>query len=204
MKKLYKDVEKYYTKKIKKFGPTPKGVDWNGEKSQLIRFRKLAKILTSKISSLNDIGCGYGKFSEYINNNYKNIEYRGYDISRTMIDEAIKLYPHQKFFKISNLNKIQIADFSIASGIFNVRLNFTKSEWLSYIFSTLNELNSKSKKGFSFNILTKNCDKEYMKKKLYYADPLVLLNYCKVNFSNNVVLIDDYKLYEFTILVKKE
>ena len=57
---------------------------------------------------------------------------------------------------------------------------------------------------FSFNILTKYSEKNYMQDHLYYADPLFFFDYCKQNFSKNVSLIHDYNLYEFTILVKKK
>ncbi|MBM3138043.1 MAG: class I SAM-dependent methyltransferase, partial [Chloroflexi bacterium] len=30
-----------------------------------------------------------------------------------------------------------------------------------------------------------------------------LFDYCKVNFSKNVALLHDYKLYDFTIIVRK-
>jgi len=65
-------------------------------------------------------------------------------------------------------------------------------------------MNQKSKRGFSFNMLTKYSDKEYMRDDLYYADPLFILDFCKRNFSKNVSLLHDYGLYEFTILVRME
>jgi len=74
---------------------------------------------------------------------------------------------------------------------------------LSYILDTLENINEKSKKGFSFNMLTKYSDKELMRGDLYYADPLFFFDYCKRNYSKEISLLHDYDLYEFTILVKK-
>ena len=203
MKKIFKNIDNYYSNKLKKYGTTPRGVDWNGERAQLIRFNQLSKVIKLNNSSLNDIGCGYGKYSEYIANHFKSIKYTGYDISKKMIDAATKLYPHNKFIHISNLEEITDADYSIASGIFNVKLQYSNSEWLSYILVSLSQLNIKSKKGFSFNILTKHANKAYMKNYLYYADPLFLFDYCVQNFSKNVTIKKNYNLYEFTILIKK-
>ena len=106
--------------------------------------------------------------------------------------------------QVDNLENIEKADYSVASGIFSVKMEHNESEWLSYILATLEQMNEKSIRGFSFNMLTKYSDKEYMKDNLYYADPLFIFDYCKRNFSKQVALLHDYGLYEFTILVKKD
>lgn len=38
---------------------------------------------------------------------------------------------------------------------------------------------------------------------LYYADPYALFDVCK-RYSNNVALLHDYDLYEFTMLVRED
>ncbi len=123
-----------------------------------------------------------------------------------MVENAINLYGTdigRVFMKIDMVEQIMKTEYIIASGIFNVKLNHNETEWLHYILSTLEVMNKKSTKGFSFNLLAKYSDKEYMRDDLYYADPLFLFDFCKRNFSKNVALLHDYNLYEFTILVKK-
>ena len=177
--KIYNDVDKYYSNKIKLFGANHKGLDWKSEESQFIRFHQLSKIIEIDNSSLNDIGCGLGDLTRYINNNFLNIKYTGYDISKVMINNATKLYPQNKFIHIKNFNKVKVADYS------------------------LKEMNLKSKKGFSFNLLSKYSDKHYMKENLFYASPLFFFDYCISKFSKNICLKHDYNLYEFTVLVRK-
>ena len=201
--KIYNDVDKYYSNKIKLFGARHKGLDWKSEESQFIRFHQLSKIIEIDNSSLNDIGCGLGDLTRYINNNFLNIKYTGYDISKVMINNATKLYPQNKFIHIKNFNKVKVADYSIASGIFNVKMKYSKKQWLAYILDTLKEMNLKSKKGFSFNLLSKYSDKHYMKENLFYASPLFFFDYCISKFSKNICLKHDYNLYEFTVLVRK-
>jgi SAM-dependent methyltransferase len=204
VKSIYKDIDNYYTDKLIMHGATPKGVDWNSEEGQFTRFKQVSKIIETDRPTVNDIGCGYGKYLEYLTKNCKKIQYRGYDLSNEMIKEASKQYPNNKFFHISNLDDITNAEYSISSGIFNVKIKYSKTEWLSYILDTLKQIDLKSDKGFSFNMLTKYSEKKYMRDNLYYADPLFFFDYCKINFSKNVSLIHDYNLYEFTILVKKK
>ena len=206
MKKILVDVEQYFTDKINNYGAIPKGVDWKDENSQLIRFTQLAKIFDGNGFSVADIGCGYGKFIEFLDKNFKDYTYFGYDLSEKMIIEAIRLYQDNKkcmFKKIDSLEEVEPADYIIASGIFNVKFDYTEAKWLSYILYSLEVMNQKAIKGFAFNMLTKYSDKEYMRNDLYYADPLFMFDFCKRNFSKHVALLHDYGLYDFTILVRK-
>lgn len=206
MKEIFRNIDEYYSEKITTHGITPEGVDWNGEDSQILRFNQLLKIVNKDKFVLGDLGCGYGKLFELLTQNYKHFGYYGYDLSNDMINEALQLYGDENnasFFHVDALDKIKNVDYMVASGIFNVKMNHSEAEWLSYILHTIEKMNEKAMDAFSFNILTKYSDKEFMRDNLYYADPMFLFDYCKRNFSKNVTLLHDYDLYEFTILVKK-
>ena len=95
-----------------------------------------------------------------------------------------------------------IADYSVASGIFNVRLDQSDADWREYIVRTLEQMAATSRKGFAFNCLTSYSDADHMRPDLYYADPCWLFDLCKRRFSRNVALLHDYDLYEFTMLVR--
>ena len=58
MNSIQKDVDSYYTDRVKTYGATPKGVDWNGEQSQLLRFKQLSKIIKKDKFTIADIGWG--------------------------------------------------------------------------------------------------------------------------------------------------
>ncbi len=188
-----------------KYGQTSRGVDWNSEEGQLLRFEQLSKVIDSSNQfSVNDLGCGYGAFYEFLVKKYGTLFYSGIDISETMIQGAQQRYqeePQAQFIISSQPN--QILDYSITSGIFNVRFNRSDTEWLEYIKSTLDVLHQTSRLGFAFNCLTSYSDKEKMQPSLYYADPCILFDLCKSQYSRHVSLLHDYGLYEFTILVKK-
>lgn len=197
--------EHYYTSKILRFGNTPQGVDWNSVESQTLRFQQLCKVIDAQNEfSLNDLGCGYGAFVDFLNTNSQKFSYVGIDISEEMIKSARIRYNgcfHARFIH-SNVPD-QMADFGIASGIFNVRLQQTEIQWEKHILDTLDILNSTSRLGFAFNCLTTYSDADKMKTHLYYADPCFLFDFCKKNYSRNVALLHDYGLFEFTILVRK-
>lgn len=202
---IYKKVSDYYTEKVITFGEQAKGVDWNGEESQRIRFEQLTKIIHLKdFFSINDLGCGYGALVDYLDEKAVEYEYFGYDISEEMIKRARSRFFHKHNCNFFNHCQMNVADYTIASGIFNVKLDVEGDSWLKYILNTLTIMNQSSMKGFSFNILTSYSDDEYKKDYLYYADPCFFFDYCKRHFSRWVSLLHDYGLYEFTILVRKE
>jgi len=121
---ILSQTKQYYDKKLGAYGPTPKGVDWNSAASQELRFEQLLKVCdTSNPSTLNDYGCGYGALVAYMTERDYRFEYNGFDLSAQMIDAARKEYDdfgHCRFF--SDEGSLGVADYTIASGIFNVKL----------------------------------------------------------------------------------
>jgi len=201
---LLLSVERYYSAKIAAHGHNPQGVDWKSAESQSIRFDQLLRLLRPEGEfSINDYGCGYGALVDYLENRGHHFHYRGFDISDKMIAEAEQSHVKRTncdFF--SEKRRLSRADYTLASGIFNVKLEGNDSDWLQYILVTLKEFSELSRKAFAFNALTKYADSEFMRPHLYYADPLYLFDYCKKHFSSKVSLLHDYPLYEFTIVVQ--
>uniref|UniRef100_UPI0040484894 class I SAM-dependent methyltransferase n=1 Tax=Polynucleobacter sp. TaxID=2029855 RepID=UPI0040484894 len=205
-KSLLKEVASYYSEKLRAHGETPRGVDWNGEESQIVRFAQLSKIIDPKTSDfcLNDLGCGYGALLDYLRNRHAACTYLGVDVSHEMIKVAAQRHvAADKVRFITSSEPDQEADYGVASGIFNVRLGHSDAEWFDYLQATLDVLDRTSRLGFTFNCLTSYSDEEKKRDYLYYADPCRLFDLCKRRYSRQVALLHDYGLYEFTILVKK-
>ena len=200
------EVAEYYATKLAQHGETPRGVDWNGEESQALRFGQLCKIIdTPDQFSINDLGCGYGALYDYLTRGYADFSYSGIDVSASMIRAAEqRCKDNEQVRHVLSSEPDQIADYSVASGIFNVRLHRSDAEWRVYLEATLDALDQNSRIGFSFNCLTSYSDPDKMRDHLYYADPCVLFDLCKRCYSRNVALLHDYGLYEFTILVRKQ
>lgn len=202
---LYTEVADYYSEKLAQHGETPRGVDWNGEDSQQLRFEQLCKIIDARRQfSLNDLGSGYGALHRFLAGRFSEFSYAGFDVSEGMIKSAERRHrgiPKVRFVLGSEPDGV--ADYGVASGIFNVRLGRSDAEWRAYVEATLGILDRTSRNGFSFNCLTLYSDAVKMRDYLYYADPCALFDLCKRRYSRNVALLHDYGLYEFTILVRK-
>jgi len=203
---ILSEVATYYSEKLAQYGQNPRGVDWNGEESQTLRFKQLCNIVdTPNQFSMNDLGCGYGALYDFLTVEYGSFSYSGVDVSEGMIRAAEQRYQDksQARFVLSSEPE-QVADYGVASGIFNVRLGRSDDEWRSYLEATLDALNRTSRLGFAFNCLTSYSDSDRMRDYLYYADPCALFDFCKRRYSKSVALLHDYGLYEFTILVRKQ
>jgi cyclopropane fatty-acyl-phospholipid synthase-like methyltransferase len=197
-------VKSYFDKRIQEHGASPQGSDWNSEASQNIRFDQLLKVIETNSFSLLDYGCGYGALSDYLALKGFEVDYSGFDILESAIETARAAHAgksHRTFF--FDKSKLSKYDYVIASGIFNFRGEQSFDDWTEYTLETLKEFNRMSGKGFSSNFLTKYSDADKMRPDLYYADPGFLFDYCKRNFSKDVALLHDYRLYDFTIIVRK-
>ncbi len=202
---LKQSVKNYYTHKLKTYGTTHRGVDWNSQVSQELRFEQLlCRFDLMEPFSLNDFGCGYGALFEYLHQRYPQVDYQGVDLSSAMVDAARKRFEHypQALFEVGDF--MAPADYGVASGIFNVKLDQTEAEWESYILDCLIHLNDTSRKGFAFNILTSYSDADHLQSHLYYGNPGFYFDLAKQRFSRHVALLHDYGLYEFTVVVLKE
>lgn len=203
---LHESVARYYANKLAEHGDTPLGVDWNGAESQARRFRELSRLLQDAPPgySINDLGCGYGAYFEYLAAEFAGT-YLGIDVSAEMIAVAQRRFADDARAKFAvGTAPSAVASFGVASGIFNVRLEHDDDTWASHIRSTLDVLNETSAEGFAANFLTSYSDEGRKRGHLYYANPGEIFDLCKRRYSRQVALLHDYGLYEFTIIVRRD
>jgi SAM-dependent methyltransferase len=198
-------VSRYYAERLAAHGACAQGVDWNGPQSQRLRFAQLLRICEGvEDFSLNDIGCGYGALFGYLREQGSRVDYLGVDISRAMIARAEELHRGEtgcRFLLGDSADRV--ADYAVASGVFNVKLEAPVGDWHAHVLRSLEGLHAACRRGFAFNCLTRYSDAALMKEHLFYADPCELFDYCKRRFARDVALLHDYGLYEFTLLVRK-
>jgi SAM-dependent methyltransferase len=203
LSKLRAKVERYYSSRFVEHGPSARGVDWNGVESQELRFAKLLEIVQrAGRFSINDYGCGYGALVAFLTRSELDADYTGFDLAPAMLEHARVSYPGTRF--VSSEEELTPADYTVASGVFNVRLDIPADVWQEYVLETVALLDRVSRRGFAFNMLTSYSDADRMRDDLFYADPCYFFDHCKRRYARNVALVHDYGLYEFTLLVRKE
>ena len=197
-------IDAYYSGKLRDFGPTPRGVDWNSEQSQRLRFEQLDRLLPQdETFTLLDYGCGYGAFLDFLRARNAAAIYTGFDVSQSMIETARTLHGAADRAEFTaNETELREVDYVVASGIFSVKMDVATEDWERYVLATIERMDALGRKGFAFNLLTSYSDPERMRPDLYYARPDRYFDVCE-GYSRWVALLHDYQLYEFTLIVRK-
>lgn len=203
---LHADIGQYYSQKIQRHGPTPLGVDWPCQPTQELRFIQLLRLCDFKAPfSLNDVGCGYGALLAFLAKRHrgKKVDYLGIDLSPAMIAEARQLWKKrgETEFLVSSLPSRK-ADYSVASGIFNVKLDHPEALWVRFIEQTLASMRSHSHRGFAVNLLAPLAEGVPGQKELYRAAAPFWAQYCERALDSKVEVLMDYGMREYTLLVR--
>jgi hypothetical protein len=196
-------VSAYYSDKVRQFGATAAGVDWKDQRSQDLRFAQLATVMRDNRSgSMAEVGCGWGAFAAWAHAQQCDLHYIGYDISPEMLETARKTVGHlpNVGFRLGAVPS-ERADFVIASGIFNVRFDIPDEAWRVYVDDTIDSMAQAAIKGFAFNCLTGFSDDNRKEGRLFYPYPGEMFDRCLHRYGRHAVLLHDYGLYEFTIVV---
>jgi SAM-dependent methyltransferase len=203
---FFAELERYYTRRVLKYAATPLGVDWSCQSAQELRFVQLWQLVDcSAPYALNDLGCGYGALLAYVmkHDSRCNIDYLGIDLSPAMIAAAKKLWGRRRGVKfVIGSACPRVADYSIASGIFNVKLSRSTREWEGGITETLTNLYSCSRRGFAVNFLAPQDLGQMRRIELYRTPPEPWRRFCEQNFGASVDLLGAYGLREFTLLIR--
>jgi SAM-dependent methyltransferase len=197
---------RYYTDKFLRHGADAAGVDWRDSESQHLRFRQLLRLADDGAPfSINDYGCGYGALASWLEDERRPARYVGFDVSRPMIEHARAAFAGRDDVAfVESADELPVADYTVASGVFNVKLDAPLETWTEYVLDTIREMRGRSRVGLAFNMLTSYSDPERMRPDLYYAEPAFFFDFCKRELSRQIALLHDYGLWEFTVIVRLE
>lgn len=196
----------HYAETLARHGPTPRGVDWEDLRLQQIRFGPLLKLVdAARPFSLNDSGCGYGALLDYLKSRLPlaSIDYLGIDVAESMVREARNMWravPEARF--AVGATSPRQADYSVASGIFNVRLEHPVALWERYVARILDNLHDTSRIGFAVNFRAQP-HSGFLSAGLYETSPDNWAQFCRQRYGAAVQVIADYGLREFTLLVRR-
>lgn len=141
------DSHKFYTASMKKYGISPRGVHWNSQKSQEIRFSELLNLLPSTISTLGDAGCGFGDFYLYMKKHERTPQrYVGIDSLHKMCVIATKRTACEIVLADICTGELPLLDYYVCSGALNILTKFETYQFIRNCYIA-------SKNGFVFNAL---------------------------------------------------
>jgi SAM-dependent methyltransferase len=201
---IHASVAAYYSNKLATHGPTARGVDWNDDASQRLRHHQFLRLLGEDVDgSIADLGCGCGHFLGFLREHGYRGRYTGYDVAPAMIAAAERLHGTglDRQWVVGG-SATRPADYVIASGIFNVKQDCPAERWESYVDDTVKQMASAARRGFGFNVLSLHSDLDRRRSDLFYADPAVFLERFARRYGRRLALLQDYELYEFTLLIR--
>lgn len=207
---LYSGIADYYAERAHRFGSTPLGVDWTCIASQQLRFVQLMKVCDFTVPlSLNDVGCGYGALVGYLLKRHAeaDIDYLGIDLAKTMQSRASQLWRAHPWASFTTADSIpRAADYCVASGVFNVKLQQSIQQWEHFVAVTLADMHQASRKGFAVNFMLESSSSSYniSCEALYKSRPDNWVRHCEREFGSSVTLIEEYGQPEFTLLVQRQ
>lgn len=197
-------VGRYYAGRLAEHGPGPRGVDWNGEESQRLRHAQFLRLFQAEpAASILDLGCGYGDFLGFLRAQGHAGPYAGWDVAPEMIAAARELHGEDadRSWHIGAVPNTA-GDYAIASGVLNVKGEVAEADWSAYADEVIDVLARSGRRGFGFNVLSLSSDPEKRRSHLFYADPARMLRHCLDRYGRHVALLQDYGLWEFTLLVR--
>lgn len=203
-REIHDTVSRYYAQRIAEHGPGPRGVDWNSDESQRLRHAQFLRLIeTDPAASILDLGCGYGDFLTYLRARGHVGAYAGWDVASEMIAAAKSLHGAVADCTWhTGAVPDQVCDFAIASGVLNVKGEVPAETWDEYAKRVIETLACSGRRGFGFNMLSLSSDAEKRRPHLFYADPAGMLRHCLDRYGRHVALLQDYGLWEFTVLVR--
>lgn len=195
----------FYRRLLVLHGATPQGVSWRTKESQDLRFEKLITVMKGDPREpvvVNDLGCAYGPLFQFLEGRGIALRrYYGYDISPEMLSTLSDLQ-NDRIEAVHAHEVTRDADYSFASGVFDLRFDVSDDVWRRYVRSLILGLARHSRRGFAFNLLSTYND--YQEQHLFYGDPCEWFDWCKREVCSRVVLLHDYPLYEWTITASLE
>ena len=123
-----------------------------------------------------------------------------------MIEHARRLWASRRDarFELAAL-PLPPADYTVASGIFNVCLGHPEATWRRYVAETLAQMHAASRRGFAVNFMTPRTliERPATAGQLYTALPEQWVAHCAEQLRCEVQCLQSYGLNEFTLLATR-
>ena len=202
---VHEATARYYGAKVRRFGATPAGADWRCEPTQQMRFVQLLKLCAGQPRfSLNDVGCGWGALPQFLARRRmrSRVDYLGVDLSADMIAAARAARPREASCFVVGARSPRVADYCVASGLFNVRLQTPLPHWEAFVRDTLQGLRETCRLGFAVNLMEPVAEGIESPPELYRTPAEAWSGFIEAQLGCEVEVLRGYGLREATLLAR--
>jgi SAM-dependent methyltransferase len=201
-------IKVHYQRRFAEYGAGYQAVQYSSRETQAARFSVLAQIV-EKQDRIIDLGCGLGDLLAWLRRERGFAgEYLGLDLVPEFIAQARKDFASDGRASFRELDVASEAlpsgyDVVVQSGMFN---NVMKDNW-GFLTRTVAKMYGAARQRVAFNALSTYVD--YSDPGLFYANPLLVFDYCRRELGARVDLIHAYQIkpntipFEFTLYLYK-
>jgi len=199
-------IVEHYEKCFLQHGANHKGVDWPNSADVETRYRVICEALSQHdIKSVLDFGSGVGGLYEYMmNNDLKQVDYSGLELSSEMVSYCRKKFTNVDFYDCDVLKvgwKMPSFDAVVMNGVFTEKLTLTHDQMFQIFKKILNVVYQHTNCLMIFNVMSKQVDWE--RDDLFHVSLDDLAWLIKQQFSRKFIIRNDYGLFEYMVLVYK-
>ena len=195
------DPGSFYNDRIGIYGENISALGWRSVEQQEFRFEVLTRGLKTSSLKVLDIGCGFGDMFWYLKKNEFSIKsYTGIDVSSKMVEIASeRILDSSANFYISDYTEFKTStkfDVIFVSGTLNYKTGDSPSERITTLMALSSDwldFNGELRANF----LRTNVD--YINSINEHYDTIEVADSAK-NFFSKVEVIQNYGLYEFTLV----
>ncbi|MEN9333621.1 MAG: hypothetical protein RLY35_801 [Bacteroidota bacterium] len=210
MNRDYEKIVRHYEQCFTTHGDNHLGMDWPKLEDNHKRFQVMLDVVQydlrhAGLPCVLDFGCGTAHLLEYIRE--KNIvldSYIGLDLSELFVARCQEKYPEEKFILGDVLDddfQWPVFDYAVMNGVFTEKRDLTHSEMWEYFKQVIGKVFRASRRGIAFNVMSKNVDWE--REDLFHLSMDQLSGWVTRELSRNIIIRQDYGLYEYTAYLYK-
>lgn len=195
------DYRRRYCERLVRYHHDPRTLGWDKGK-QPERFEALTQLLPlDRLSSLLDVGCGFGDLFPFLRARGFRGAYTGLDFVPELIEVGRAAYPEAEFL-VGDFGDLELErrfDVVLASGIFNARLQ-GEDQW-EYLTATLRRMHAACRVAACADFLTSYVDRP--RDDLFYTAPEAVFGFAK-SLTRRVALLHHYMPFEFALYLFKD
>jgi SAM-dependent methyltransferase len=199
----WEGIVRHYETCLRKYGATPRGVDWPNGVDLAARFQVMLTVLreAGTLPTLLDIGCGPGLLLDYLaaTGRLGTIRYQGIDLSAAMVGAARARWPEHDFACgdiVKSPLPEQSVDVAIMNGVLTERV-LLSVETMTRLAETLVAAAFRvARIGIAFNAMNAHVDRQ--RDDLFHWPFDALAAFLKRDVTPHFSFRADYGLYEYT------
>jgi SAM-dependent methyltransferase len=187
-----------YNQRFSEFGIAPEALGWGGGQArQVERFRAalgFTHYSTKEVSSILDVGCGFGDLGAWLRGAYPTISYQGIDINPLLVEKGKA--KHHLDLTTSTIDSFLVHshDLVVANGIFNFRLRHEDHE--SYITRTLSGFLEHARIGIAVDFMSIYVD--FAHENAFHCPEELVIETVK-KYTRRYVIRNDYLDFEYMV-----